>query len=348
MEQWRYVSECSVKALLWRWFRALSKLLGRGLVLCLKLIISHYPRQSCLIHVTYDANGKFDGLGAQAQRIIAIRGLASFLNVSYRQSQISQIAIHPLDGLSTPSDYTEYLGHVNNVFAFKDDCNCNSFEEKSIADFHYSHLIEILLRLLGGRSICFRITHPFEIVDLFPSIYEHVDLTSVTSKLEIFREDESKLDLVVHYRQGSGNPSANPLGRAIEHQRYQQTINKILLNSPQFRNRFSIMTDAPLGFLEFHPSKDQLIAWVGLPGFDGKTLQMYPLDSNSLFDQMDCEPSVISGGNPLVCLSILSSAKVLVMAKSSFSFVAALMNKEAIIYYPKEFWHPRVRSWVTY
>ena len=55
--------------------------------------------------------------------------------------------------------------------------------------------------------------------------------------------------------------------------------------------------------------------------------------------------SIHIGGNPLTAIKFMSESDYLIMGRSSLSYVAAILNKEGVIYYPPKFWHPPMSHW---
>ncbi len=301
-----------------------------------------------LVHITYDANGKYDGLGAQAQRIIALRGMATFFQWSYRHSGAVDIAVHPLDGLKDQIDYQKYLNDVNYVFHFKSDCECNVYKEIHIIDFKLIHFITIGKYLLLRQRILLRITHPYSVVDTFPQIYQQVNLSSVRKRLYALHKDLKRFSVGLHHRQGSGDPEKDDLNRFVAVDRYARVLGKIGRHTQVDMVDFAVVTDAPRDFLYFYPPLSQIDSWIGLPGFNGKYLEMHPYNLDSFFDELQLNPVLFSGGNPLRSMALLGAAQNIIGGKSSFSYVVCLISQEATVYFPEDFWHPLMISWEKY
>jgi precorrin-6B methylase 1 len=54
---------------------------------------------------------------------------------------------------------------------------------------------------------------------------------------------------------------------------------------------------------------------------------------------------VVRGGSALDAIKRMADADVLIQSKSSLSYVAGILNKEGVVYYPPKFWHPKLRGW---
>ena len=72
------------------------------------------------IALTYWNTSKADGVGAQIQRILAIRSLASSLHLGYLHTEIKSLAIHPLDSYQNDNEMEVFLLKLNHEFWMQD------------------------------------------------------------------------------------------------------------------------------------------------------------------------------------------------------------------------------------
>jgi hypothetical protein len=73
-------------------------------------------------------------------------------------------------------------------------------------------------------------------------------------------------------------------------------------------------------------------------------LELSGLDLEYELSSIGYKIEVIIGGDPLEALANMASANVLIMSKSSFSYVSYLLNADGKFFSPFEFWHPVRRS----
>ena len=106
-----------------------------------------------------------------------------------------------------------------------------------------------------------------------------------------------------------------------------------------------VLTDSPLTNSVYTIQKDQIELWINTPGYIDGTLRIKGQDIAHDLEASGLSVEVTVGGDPIESLAILQSAKILIMSRSSFSFVAALLNPDGKIFYPPDFWHPKQKSW---
>jgi hypothetical protein len=315
-----------------------------------KVFFAIFPNLAGRIFFVYDAQGKFDGLGAQIQRIIGIAGLARYFGLRLKASKIEEVAIHPLDGISYERDYRNYLKQINEIFRIGDDIVVTSPLVINVINLRFSTLSLALLSLLKSRNVEVRVTHPYPLLDACPKIYKLGITESMFEKLEKVSNGPAK-DLVLHHRQTAGNQVIQPgqnISREIPLKRYLKVLGQIEQLSKQTSQSFSVLTDAPNHDCIFTPPKEQSKLWDFVAGFDGTHVHMRGHSLGSFFAANELNPAIISGGNPLEALSIMVKAKTLILSRSSFGYVAAILSKSSNIFIPQDFWHPPLPKWRTF
>ena len=146
-------------------------------------------------------------MGAQAQRILAVYGVAKHLRLKYIHTEISELAIHPLDPYQSKKDMQIYLQKVNFVFAFPSDLPPKSALTVTKSSLS---LIVLLVSILKSaayrREVVVRCVEPYRIVDKFPRIYEYAkrDILNFYSYVESLVLDSAVKRAAIHYRQGVG------------------------------------------------------------------------------------------------------------------------------------------------
>jgi hypothetical protein len=69
------------------------------------------------------------------------------------------------------------------------------------------------------------------------------------------------------------------------------------------------------------------------------------LDIEEVFREISADIKVLYGGDPLDVIKSLASADHLILSRSSFGYVAAILNQEGQVYFPSQFWHAPMKSW---
>lgn len=299
--------------------------------------------------ISYSARGKHDGLGAQFQRILAINGLGEYWKIPIRHSPVEQIAIHPLDGLENHQDYELYLHDFNRLIGSTQSSGLEMNDVIYVDDLKFRHIIEVLLKiLLFRRFVQLFITHPYFFVDAEPWMYLCKTNYEVRKRLRSFVTDESKNKISLHHRHGVGNMAIQPgqvAPREIPLSAYAEILKSLTCRHPSMQ--LCIYTDAPEADLCFRPPIEQKESWENLPSFDGDAMR---ISGNSLSGIVELFPEskVIRGGHPLQTLANMSTSSILILSRSSFGYVAALLSDKAEIYVPEDFWHPILPGWHTY
>jgi hypothetical protein len=299
--------------------------------------------------IGYSAGGKHDGLGAQFQRILAINALGDFWNIPIRHSYVKQIALHPLDGLENYQDYELYLQDFNRLIGSTQSFGQGNNAVMYVDNLKFRHIIEVLLKIfLSRRFIELRITHPYFFIDAHPSLYLCQRNYEIRERLRSFTTEDNEHKISLHHRHGVGNMAIQPgqvAPREISLSAYSVILKSLIRRHPTMQ--LCIYTDAPEFDLYFRPPVEQKSSWKNLPSFDGDSMRVL---GNSLKSIVELFPGskVIRGGHPLQTLANMSTSSILVLSRSSFGYVAALLSDNAEVYVPEDFWHPLLPGWYAF
>lgn len=301
------------------------------------------------IALTYDAQSKQDGLGAQLQRILAIHSLSIDLKLSYIHTGLADVAVHPLDPYQSETEVQNFLKKVNLVFDIKSTIE-KSFDGAravSIPSLSMLSLFSILVNsLISRRSIILKIVEPYKCSDLYPVMYAQISRHLQSLKLEPI----DKSIIGVHYRHGFGNfdiQKGEKYPREIAITSIVKKCNEIIAANKEITS-VQIFTDAAPTDLIFLPPEYQRELWLTNNNFDGETLVANGIDVNSGFSGLRVPFVVTSGGDPLESLISMAHLDYLVLSRSSFGYVSALLAQRREVWLPKTFWHPPLPSWSTY
>ena len=314
--------------------------------LFLKLV---YKAFSPRIALTYDAISKQDGLGAQLQRILAIYSLSVDLRVSYIHTGLVDVAVHPLDSFKKKNEVNFFLKKVNRIF-FIETMEAHSFVNARTYLIHSLSnltLLAFLAKSLHSKNpIVLKITEPYKCSDLFPSMYE-----GVGSNLPFLNLDPiDKSTIGIHYRRGFGNfdiQKGEGSSRELEIATIVQKCNQIISDNNDISS-VCIFTDAVTSDSIFSPPVHQRSLWLTNENFNGENLVSKGIDVHSSFSSLNVPFTVVSGGDPLDSLISMAHFDVLILSRSSFGYVSALLTTRKQVWLPEDFWHPPLRSWFTY
>ena len=297
----------------------------------------------------YSPGTKFDGLGAQLQRVIAINALGEYWSLSVMHQPIEEIAIHPLDGFQDDKAYRVFLSNVNYSIAATKIQSRNS---KTIYsnDLIFRDMLSVIFQLLRSRKpIHFLISHPYFFVDAYPDMYKCSLNTLVSERISKFSSTTFSDAIVVHHRHGVGNMAIQPgqkSPREISEISLFQSLERCISHHPMAR--IVILTDAPESDIVFIPPSQQRNSWTNLPKFDGVSLKVSGGSLDFIRSQLAIPIEIIRGGNPLISLANMVTSDVLFLSRSSFGYVAAILGNPTEVWIPADFWHAPLNNWFRF
>ncbi len=314
-----------------------------GLRLCRFFIGENNPR----ITFAVDSEKLEDGLGAQIQRQLSLKSLANYLKVEFIPNPIRQIAIHPFDNFSDIEQMREFLNDANNLFRFNLPNDYDFSTMIRVGNLKIGNLMRlILVSRLRKTCLSLLVLEAYSIVDADPQIYAEA-LIGYSLNTESVRMNQrmDSSDICIHYRQGSGGNAIYP-GQRISRELNPQYFIDLLHELDAKGKVITLFTDAPIQKIDFKPNEAQKHLWLGTPGYKDGTITIQGLDLKSVLARAGFEVKVVIGGDLITTFLGLIDCKTLIMSRSSLSYVAALLNKNAKIYYPPNFWHPPLKSWI--
>lgn len=256
-----------------------------------------------MLYLTY--NIKKDGLGGQYQRIISIIALARKYEAEYVHTPITE-----MEHLPNPS----YLQTIEDYFQIK-----NHF--KSVTDFTYEHILEMehaterdIKNIATIKAtILIKIGFPSKILDATPSLYNLVmpQLRGFKQNLLLPYYSSDKTNIAVHIRRGDIHYTEKNI-RYTPIEYFDNVIQNLTARIPNANVCiFTEITDE---------NRDEFTRF------------------NSL-----TSVQLVADEDILLTFEHLVRADILVMCKSSFSYIAGLYNENTVIY--MNFWHSPLPQW---
>jgi hypothetical protein len=287
--------------------------------------------------VTY-ANDKFqDGAGAQLQRIYGVYGLSRALGVPYVHSAIEHLGYHGLLALENNAPSSELLSECNRVFHIPSDIEVPA--ARVIHDMQDADAGAIeAMKNAGSDGTDFhliRICMPYPVTDKDPEAYRCVKAISPFP----YRRSEA-FRLAIHVRRG---------------EQYAIESKRILPNSyyVSCALRFGeILRKLDIPFVCELYTEEATKTFEVTPhhhGIDGRISANVTYDPGmSHLEDFDTIPNLERYINidPIETLRRMATADAMIMSRSSFSYVAAILSQNCIvIYYP--FWHSAMKEWLS-
>lgn len=303
--------------------------------------------------LSYDSAAANDGTGAQLQRIFGVFAIAKLPGIRYMHSGIQNLTITPLDPFQTDEELAKYLEKVNQEYSLPSSPDLqNSFSHVyKVGQLTFRKFSLFALRVLFRReNILLQIKNPYGVIEKFPKNYRHVQkyFNSIYTQKNNLSKEKT---IVLHIRRGSNGADTLPgeLSPRMLADSYYFTLVKEILEKhckTDEKVQLIIITDVPEVNFIYRPIETQLEYWSTEPRFkdgaitmEGHSFSDFNFESLSRF-------SVIHGGDPLVALERMRTADFLVMSRSSFSYVGAILNTSGMIFYPPSFWHKPMPAWI--
>lgn len=302
--------------------------------------------------LSYNANQKIDGTGAQLQRILSIYALSCRYKMGFKNSQIESVAIHPLDNINSDRELTSYLSEMNELFELPEkETNATNKMDAFIISLQFRNFAFAALKSYFLRKqITLHVVTPYGVSDYHPDSYRSLtnDFFHWKNGIDTWQVN-SKKRISVHYRSGVGGMAIQKGEKFPREIRIDYFINIVdsIIHSLDKEVDFEILifTDAPSRDMQYIPPSNQTQLWSTSPGFAAGIMNVKGNDLASGLEKYGHRCSIRIGGNPLTAIEFMSKSDYLIMGRSSLSYVAAILNKEGVIYYPPRFWHPPMSHW---
>lgn len=288
--------------------------------------------------LTYDATGLTDGVGAQLQRIYGIYSLSRLLGVSYVHTPIARVDYQGLSALQQNAADDTFQAEFNTLCGIPSDPlptnRVRGVKLKRITPEIFQQVVEIANEP-NQPPLVAQICHPHGIADRFPDCYE------VCKQVSPFtRGAGRRLRVALHVRRGEQSVISSP--RLLPNSYFIDLGQKVArtLDGLGVDYTFELHTEVPQAEFTVQPGDHGIRNRIEAP------VTVTP--AMSRLEDFGVLPNLVHCINERTvdCLRSLATADVLVMSRSSFSYVAAILNRGGIaMYHP--FWHQPLSSWFT-
>jgi hypothetical protein len=288
------------------------------------------------IALTYANDKLMDGAGAQLQRIYGIYALSRYLHVPYIHTPLKKIGYQGLAQLEKNRIVPNAQDRWNRVFKIRSDIKLppntiiRYIDTPKEADIErYKNEAE-----KANQFYLLQILLPYEITDRNPEIYRYLRDVSPfhSARSEVFR-------IAIHVRRG--DEFAVDSQRMLPNSYYVSATMKIVAALRQLDIPFVCELYTEVASRPFVVTSQTH----GIAAPIKKPVTIDP-KMNRLED-FDVLPHLHKYINtdPIDTLRGMATADVLIISRSSFSYLAALFNKGTVIYFP--FWHKPLNDWLT-
>jgi hypothetical protein len=292
--------------------------------------------------LTYNNTGLTDGVGAQLHRIYGIWAISRRFDLPYLHSPITRVDYQGLGALEANASDPTYHSEFNDVFHIDSDpVPHEDFFTINLGNIYPGQirLFPILVdrgRTLGKPALV-RVNFPHGIGDRFPDCYE---ACKEISPFESSDRDGRMLRVAVHVRRG--DLMFVDSNRLLPNEYFINVAGGVarVLDALKIEYQLELWTEVPTGDVTVYPDNHGVIGRITDSVLI--TPDMYRLDD------FDVLPNLVRcvNGKTIDCLRQLATADILIMSRSSFSYVAAVLNRNGIVMY-HPFWHQPLSSWMT-
>ncbi len=304
----------------------------------------------------YNAPNPGDGAGAQFQRILGIYATAKSNHLGYLHAPIQHLGANAGDGFESMSERIAFTGELNQLINLESDSYFRNYKEITLRRIN-PRLVWMLrparkiletLRI----SIILKIDSTLQWVDQNAWCYDS-GISPLHSRFVLPRPNETRLIVDVHIRR-AGIPMQDLLGR--DYGRWTPThwyvniLNEIKRNAESSGKKLLIRvhTDTLNSGSTWTPpadiSPETMNHWkdIGVLTLDGQVSGLYENFSEIFSKYGDVQ--MVQNISAIEAWKMMIQSDILIIAKSSMSYVAALFRTSKPVIYAK-FWHTGLTNW---
>lgn len=292
--------------------------------------------------LAYDALSLQDGAGAQIQRILAIESLSSFLNIGYNHKEILDIDSNYGDGLNDSNSKKEFVKQLNAYLNFSNFACCH-IDHVLIRFKLWPRFERFFIPFLSLLKFCLnkrKRNYVLVISNPYPGIRGHGEIYDLArSRHGVYRKNSSKkLSIKIHLPWagiGAGQLSDRKIS-LVWYQTILQQLNS-RLTELGYECTFAFHTDGIPGLkpdlLSLGVSQKTQEYWSENNLLDDGILNWSYIDIESEFSFL---PNIVIkyAISPIAVWNDMTEGDVLILARSSLSFVAGLLNVNALKLFP--------------
>jgi hypothetical protein len=300
------------------------------------------------IYITYDNQKKQDGIGAQLQRIFGLYAISQKFHLGYLHSPILETAEELAHNVTSIQEMQSLLDSVNSQYNFPSDELVEFDEEVYLHNLTITYLVKLLIKSsINRKKVLLRVCLPFGIMDKHPNWYE---CAGEYLRLNQLVRKSSDKKVVVHVRYGYKpivgiNQSSAP--RFLPLSYYSDALKNILKQENLgVDSQILVHTDIPSMSGIWKPFQQTKLSELSSIGYD--------IQENALnFEGIDLRKEYFSEfpnveikycAPILETLHDLITAGTLLMSRSSFSYIAGIVNENSV-YIPRSHGHAKLKRW---
>jgi hypothetical protein len=291
--------------------------------------------------LTYDNTANTDGVGAQLQRIYGTYSIARLLGANYLHSPLTRVDYQGLSALERNAGEAGFHHEFNALFQIKSDVRpTDGFFKTRLPNISIATVNELNdlfdQHETGGKRILAQLAVPYGIADMFPDCYE---VCKDISPFEASARAGRALRVALHVRRGELLVLDSE--RMLPNSYYINAAGRIadILDEIRCDYQIELWTEATETAFTVQPDHHGISHRISTPMVldpEATRLEEFRFMPNLLYRL---------NGKAIDCIRQLATADILVMSRSSFSYLAGILNKRGIVLY-HPFWHSAPSSWI--
>lgn len=310
-------------------------------------MLSSSPSRLSNVALTYSNDRFLDGAGAQLHRSYNIYALSRFLDVSYVHSPIKELGYYGLSALERNEALPEIVTRYNDVFSISSDVTLPP------AFFLYD-FVRTDLDFLSNLKNAAKGRNEFHLVRIVFSdalIGIHPPMLRYIKEVSPFEKPASSLfRIAIHVRRGDLLIADSE--RMLPNSFYISVALQIIETLHKLDIPFvcELYTELPSKTFVVTPDHHGMKNFSVIPGKPSKnrieTSIVVDPQENQLED-FDVLPHLkkFINTDPIETMQGLATADLVLISRSCFSYLAALLNKKGIVVY-HPFWHAAPLEWL--
>lgn len=285
-----------------------------------------------MLYITYNANGADDGGGAQLLRIVSAYLLSKYYNIGYIHTPIINMTNYGLSCLENKNNDVTQLERYNSLVSFPSDTDKEIDNIIVLSDVNSSAINDYKQRAIN-KDILLKVTFPIFNINSNPHILELNNLINFTWCNS--QEAASSIKIAVHIRRGDINFIEKNI-RYLPNSYYVNLMKYLENILSGFTYEFHIYTETA--------TKPLMITSDLRSDLGGINTILQP----ETFDEFNEFKNITWHINtdPVDTFVELCNANILITSISAFSYLAGILNKNAIVIQSTRMHHPPKRDWI--
>ena len=304
-------------------------------------------------------NNQHDGAGAQVQRIASVFSLAKAIGIEFDFQQIMNIEVQHGDSYLDENDLQFFVADLNEwlkpLSIDKNEMLSISLQISSSGfKLFFALLWSLITSSFSQRTVKLQIPDAYWLTNRYPELYKYFGQTmNLNDSKEVFSTTDETIDIQIHIRASTLKKGSE---RYLEPESVLACLSDIYASKKLNKSNctINIHTDCWLESTDNelvlrHASSETMEYWKKLGIIDSqgaidKDLIATGLELIEKINASYPNVAVYPPQSPINAWNTMALADVLLISKSSFSFVGAILNTHGDIWTPN-FWIAPLPNW---